>query len=117
MQHLTQALDEIDPEARVLPTVESIRRVTKTLDGQEITATSLLERFGFTGDKLTARIGDLSGGERRRVPGLRRRPQDPAQVVGREHVLHRDRVRRGQRRDLLAGQRQPSGRYRVPLRP
>ena len=39
MQHLTQALDEIDPEARVLPTVESIRRVSKTLDGQEITAT------------------------------------------------------------------------------
>ena len=39
LQHLTQALDEIDPEARVLPTVESIRRVSKTLDGQEITAT------------------------------------------------------------------------------
>jgi ATP-binding cassette subfamily F protein uup len=39
--------------------------VTKTADG-EITATSMLERFGFTGDKLTARISDLSGGERRR---------------------------------------------------
>ena len=35
MQHLTQALDEIDPAARGLPTVESIRRVTKTLDGIE----------------------------------------------------------------------------------
>jgi ATP-binding cassette subfamily F protein uup len=71
MQHLTQALDEIDPEARVLPTVESIRRVTKTIDGQEITATSLLERFGFTGDRLTARLGDLSGGERRRFQLLK----------------------------------------------
>ncbi|MCY4726769.1 ABC-F family ATP-binding cassette domain-containing protein [Nocardioides sp. STR2] len=71
MQHLTQALDEIDPEARVLPTVESIRRVTKTLDGQELTATSLLERFGFTGDRLTARLGDLSGGERRRFQLLK----------------------------------------------
>ncbi len=71
MQHLTQALDEIDPEARVLPTVESIRRVSKTLDGQEITATSLLERFGFTGDRLTARLGDLSGGERRRFQLLK----------------------------------------------
>jgi ATP-binding cassette subfamily F protein uup len=71
MQHLTQALDEIDPEARVLPTVESIRRVTKTLDGQEITATSLLERFGFTGDRVTARLGDLSGGERRRFQLLK----------------------------------------------
>ena len=71
LQHLTQALDEIDPEARVLPTVESIRRVSKTLDGQEITATSLLERFGFTGDRLTARLGDLSGGERRRFQLLK----------------------------------------------
>ncbi|MFC7725381.1 ABC-F family ATP-binding cassette domain-containing protein [Nocardioides sp. GCM10028917] len=71
LQHLTQALDEIDPEARVLPTVESIRRVSKTLDGQEITATALLERFGFTGDRLTARLGDLSGGERRRFQLLK----------------------------------------------
>ena len=69
LQHLTQHLDheteDLNPEARVLPTVEGIRRVTKTADG-EITATSMLERFGFTGDKLTARLGDLSGGERRR---------------------------------------------------
>ncbi len=70
LQHLTQQLDDLDPEGRVLPTVESIRRVTKTVDG-EITATSMLERFGFTGDRLTARIGDLSGGERRRFQLLR----------------------------------------------
>ena len=31
----------------------------------------MLERFGFTGDRLTARIGDLSGGERRRFQLLR----------------------------------------------
>jgi ATP-binding cassette subfamily F protein uup len=66
LQHLTQQLDDLDPTGRVLPTVEAVRRTTKTLDGQELTATSLLERFGFTGDRLTARIGDLSGGERRR---------------------------------------------------
>jgi ATP-binding cassette subfamily F protein uup len=71
LQHLTQQLDDLDPEARVLSTVESIRRVTKTLDGQELSATSMLERFGFTGDKLVARIGDLSGGERRRFQLLR----------------------------------------------
>ncbi|WP_295660324.1 ABC-F family ATP-binding cassette domain-containing protein [uncultured Nocardioides sp.] len=65
LQHLTQALDDLDPELRVLPTVESISRVTRTADG-EITATAMLERFGFTGDRLTTRIGDLSGGERRR---------------------------------------------------
>ena len=71
MQYLTQALDEIDPAGRVLPTVESIRRVTRTLDGQEVSATSMLERFGFTGDRLTARLGDLSGGERRRFQLLK----------------------------------------------
>jgi ATP-binding cassette subfamily F protein uup len=70
LQHLTQQLDDLDPDGRVLPMVESIRRVTRTADG-EITASSMLERFGFTGDRLTARIGDLSGGERRRFQLLR----------------------------------------------
>jgi ATP-binding cassette subfamily F protein uup len=70
LEHLTQALDDLDPEARVLDSVESIRRVTRTTTG-EVTASSMLERFGFTGDRLTARIGDLSGGERRRFQLLR----------------------------------------------
>ena len=70
LAHLTQQLDELDPAARVLDTVEAMRRVTRTADG-EITASALLERFGFTGDRLTARLGDLSGGERRRFQLLR----------------------------------------------
>ncbi|TWG96759.1 ATP-binding cassette subfamily F protein uup [Nocardioides sp. J9] len=70
LQHLSQSVEFEDPESRVLATVESIRRVTRTADG-EISATSMLERFGFTGDKLTARLGDLSGGERRRFQLLR----------------------------------------------
>ncbi len=70
LQHLTQALDDLDPESRVLASVESIRRVTSTATG-EISASSMLERFGFTGDRLTARLGDLSGGERRRFQLLR----------------------------------------------
>ena len=74
LQHLTQHLDDAEivggPQARVLETVESIRRVTKTVDG-EVTASAMLERFGFTGDRLTARLGDLSGGERRRFQLLR----------------------------------------------
>ena len=70
LEHLTQALDDLDPDERVLHAVERIKRVTKTAAG-EITASSMLERFGFTGDRLTARIGDLSGGERRRFQMLR----------------------------------------------
>jgi len=72
LEHLTQQLDEIDPEERVLASVEGIKRVTRLAPGAgEITATSMLERFGFTGDRLTARVGDLSGGERRRFQMLR----------------------------------------------
>jgi ATP-binding cassette subfamily F protein uup len=78
LEHLTQGLDDIDPEDRVLPSVERIKRVTRLAPGGagsgrggEVTATSMLERFGFTGDRLTARVGDLSGGERRRFQLLR----------------------------------------------
>jgi ATP-binding cassette subfamily F protein uup len=70
LEHLGQHVEFEDPQARVLSSVEAIRRVTRTLDG-EVSASSLLERFGFTGDKLTARLGDLSGGERRRFQLLR----------------------------------------------
>ena len=70
LRQLGQTVEVDDPEARVLATVEGIRRVTRTADG-DISATSMLERFGFTGDKLTARLGDLSGGERRRFQLLR----------------------------------------------
>ncbi len=71
LQHLTQAIDEVDPAGRVLATVEDIRRVTRLADGSDVSATSMLERFGFTGDRLTARLGDLSGGERRRFQLLK----------------------------------------------
>ncbi len=70
LEHLTQALDDLDPTVRVLDSVESVQRITR-VEGGEITASSMLERFGFTGDRLTARIGDLSGGERRRFQLLR----------------------------------------------
>ena len=39
--------------------------------GAEASAGTLLEDFGFTGDKLTTRLDDLSGGERRRLQFLR----------------------------------------------
>jgi ATP-binding cassette subfamily F protein uup len=71
LAYLTQSLDSLDPEQRVLPSVESVRSVATVGGGREIGATTMLERFGFTGDTLTARVGDLSGGERRRLQLLR----------------------------------------------
>ncbi|TRW83367.1 ABC-F family ATP-binding cassette domain-containing protein [Mycolicibacterium sp. 018/SC-01/001] len=69
--YLSQALAELDPSARVLDAVENRRRVTELAGGREITADTLLKDFGFTGDKLTTRLGELSGGERRRLQFLR----------------------------------------------
>jgi ABC transport system ATP-binding/permease protein len=71
LAHLRQSLEELPPDQRVLESVEEIRRVTKLVGGAELTASSMLERFGFTGDRLTARTRDLSGGERRRLQVLR----------------------------------------------
>ena len=76
LAHLAQTLDNLDPETRVLDSVEEIRRVTKTTTG-EVSASSMLEQFGFTGDRLTTRIGDLSGGERRRLQLLRLLLEEP----------------------------------------
>jgi len=81
IEHLTQAIDEVDPAGRVLPTIEAIARVTRTATGSDITATSMLERFGFTGDKLTARLGDLSGGERRRFQLLKLLLNEPNVLI------------------------------------
>ncbi len=69
--HLSQALMELDPSDRVLDAVERSRRTTELVGGKEISTSTLLEDFGFTGDKLTTRLGDLSGGERRRFQFLR----------------------------------------------
>jgi ABC transport system ATP-binding/permease protein len=71
LAHLTQDVTPEDPEARVLSTIEDIRRIARNAGGQDVSATAMLERFGFTGDRLTARLGDLSGGERRRFQLLK----------------------------------------------
>jgi ABC transport system ATP-binding/permease protein len=70
--NLSQTLEEIDGAVTVLDHITAIRR-TAALAGRggELTSSQLLERFGFTGDKLTTRISDLSGGERRRLQLLR----------------------------------------------
>jgi ATP-binding cassette subfamily F protein uup len=70
--NLSQTLEDLDGSVTVLAHITDIRR-TAALAGRggELTSSQLLERFGFTGDKLTTRISDLSGGERRRLQLLR----------------------------------------------
>jgi ATP-binding cassette subfamily F protein uup len=70
--HLSQALEDLDGKITVLAHITEIRRAAQLAErGGEMTASQLLERFGFTGDRLTTRVGDLSGGERRRLQLLR----------------------------------------------
>lgn len=71
LAYLSQAVAELDDDDRVLASVKRLKEETKLATGREASASNLLEEFGFTGDKLVARIGDLSGGERRRLQFLR----------------------------------------------
>jgi ATPase subunit of ABC transporter with duplicated ATPase domains len=69
--HLSQAVAELDGSERVLDAVSRIKNAVQLASGKETSTSSLLEDFGFTGDKLTTRLDDLSGGERRRLQFLR----------------------------------------------
>ena len=42
-------------------------QTTYQVDGKDLTPAQLLERLGFRRDQLSARVGDLSGGQRRRL--------------------------------------------------
>jgi ABC-type multidrug transport system ATPase subunit len=68
---LSQDVTELRGTERVLESVDQLRRQAKLASGAEASAGSLLEDFGFTGDRLTTRLDDLSGGERRRLQMLR----------------------------------------------
>jgi ABC transport system ATP-binding/permease protein len=70
LAHLSQELGELDPARRVLEAVEEIKR-RLTVGKREFSAGQMLERFGFRGDAQWTPVGDLSGGERRRLQLLR----------------------------------------------
>ena len=70
LAHLSQELAELDPDQRVREAVEEIRLRIQVGD-RELSAGQLLERLGFTAERQRTRVGDLSGGERRRVQMLR----------------------------------------------
>src|SRR5271167_4250510 len=74
--HLSQELAELDPDQRVRAAVEEIRLRIRVGD-RELSAGQLLERLGFTAERQRTRVGDLSGGERRRVQMLRLLMDEP----------------------------------------
>ena len=76
LAHLSQELAELDPDQRVRAAVEEIRLRIRVGD-RELSAGQLLERLGFTAERQRTRVGDLSGGERRRVQMLRLLMDEP----------------------------------------
>ena len=75
--YLSQGMEELRGTDRVLQSIDRVRRQTRLAAGAEASVSSLLEDFGFTGDTLTARLDDLSGGERRRLQILRMLLEEP----------------------------------------
>jgi ATP-binding cassette subfamily F protein uup len=68
--YLSQEVAELDPSLRVLEAVEEVAKQVD-LGGKPVGASTLCDRFGFTGNAQWTRVGDLSGGERRRLQILR----------------------------------------------
>ena len=65
--YLSQHLEELDPDLRVLEAVEQVATRVDLGKDRELTASQLCERLGFGADSQWTPVGDLSGGERRRL--------------------------------------------------
>jgi ATP-binding cassette subfamily F protein uup len=64
---LTQHLDELNPQWRVLEAVEKVAAHIELGKGKSLSASQLCERLGFDKDSQWTPVGDLSGGEKRRL--------------------------------------------------
>lgn len=63
---LRQELDDLDPQRRLLDAVEDVATYVH-LGTKELSASQLAERLGFSPKRQRTPVGDLSGGERRRL--------------------------------------------------
>src|SRR3954468_1118205 len=78
--YLSQHVVELPRRLRVLEAVQEIARIAR-IGNQEISASSLAERFGFAAARQWTPVGDLSGGERRRLQLLRLLMGEPNVLV------------------------------------
>jgi ATP-binding cassette subfamily F protein uup len=102
LAHLSQELAELDPDQRVREAVEEIRLRIQVGD-RELSAGQLLERLGFAAERQWTRIGDLSGGERRRVQMLRLLMAEPNVLLMDEPTNDLDIETLTELEDLLDG--------------
>jgi ABC transport system ATP-binding/permease protein len=103
LAYLSQEVAELDPKLRVLEAVEQVRSRVDLGKGRELTASQLCERFGFVKEKQWTPVGDLSGGERRRLQILRLLMDEPNVLFLDEPTNDLDIETLTQLEDLLDG--------------
>ncbi|MBO8188468.1 ABC-F family ATP-binding cassette domain-containing protein [Streptomyces spirodelae] len=103
LAYLSQEVAELDPALRVLEAVEAVRSRIDLGKGREMTASQLCERFGFVKEKQWTPVGDLSGGERRRLQILRLLMDEPNVLFLDEPTNDLDIETLTQLEDLLDG--------------
>ncbi len=79
---LTQEVRELErfTSWRVIEAIEDVKKFTM-LGDREVSASQLAKRLGFTGGRQQTRVGDLSGGERRRLQLLRLLMSEPNVLI------------------------------------
>ncbi|WP_405898208.1 ABC-F family ATP-binding cassette domain-containing protein [Streptomyces sp. NBC_00727] len=103
LAYLSQEVHELDPKLRVLEAVQQVRDRVDLGKGREMTAGQLCEQFGFTKEKQWTPVGDLSGGERRRLQILRLLMDEPNVLFLDEPTNDLDIETLTQLEDLLDG--------------
>ncbi|KAF4405402.1 ABC-F family ATP-binding cassette domain-containing protein [Streptomyces lycii] len=103
LAYLSQEVAELEPTWRVLEAVEHVRQRVDLGKGREMTASQLCEKFGFTKEKQWTPVGDLSGGERRRLQILRLLMDEPNVLFLDEPTNDLDIETLTQLEDLLDG--------------
>ncbi|MEU0300119.1 ABC-F family ATP-binding cassette domain-containing protein [Streptomyces sp. NPDC006175] len=103
LAYLSQEVAELDPKLRVLEAVQQVRDRVDLGKGREMTAGQLCEQFGFAKEKQWTPVGDLSGGERRRLQILRLLMDEPNVLFLDEPTNDLDIETLTQLEDLLDG--------------
>ncbi|MDL9945752.1 ABC-F family ATP-binding cassette domain-containing protein [Gordonia sp. ABSL11-1] len=99
---LRQELDDLDEDQRVLDAVEAVA-TRITVGDKEMSAGQLAERLGFTPARQRTPVGDLSGGERRRLQMTRVLMAEPNVLLLDEPTNDLDIDTLQQLEDLLDG--------------
>ncbi|WP_406382014.1 ABC-F family ATP-binding cassette domain-containing protein [Streptomyces sp. NBC_01618] len=103
LAYLSQEVHELNPDLRVLEAVQQVRDRVDLGKGREMTAGQLCEQFGFSKEKQWTPVGDLSGGERRRLQILRLLMDEPNVLFLDEPTNDLDIETLTQLEDLLDG--------------